>query len=371
MKIDLRKDRGILSPVSFFSLGTGEVEMSEDELIAETLRRRHAPVSSETEGDTGETTTEVIQKKKDKDHTGWLFLLLIIVLSGSGYYLNKLELLTPAVDIVKNYWMGTLGYDPIAKGGTLFDDLDTFIVEETVLSDDVFNQLMPVTQDIAALADSIAALPVDSLRMPESDFDMTEDNHVEYTAIVETPIQLSDHDIVIINNRSLLLLITEIIEIFPEDNPNAHLFLKRDALRMDAPAAGPWIEEVKSTLERFVLGSFNALDKNGSVQLSSKFEIIMNAEQGFQAQVLDGIRLLDILANPFSDYLNEIVIDISRDVNDNPAILKFTGSKQEIQYILSSWAETRSNFLIRSIDLKFQKDDILLTFDVLFFNYRP
>ena len=65
MKIDLRKDRGILSPVSFFSLGTGEVEMSEDELIAETLRRRHAPVSSETEGDTGETTTEVIQKKKD------------------------------------------------------------------------------------------------------------------------------------------------------------------------------------------------------------------------------------------------------------------------------------------------------------------
>jgi len=48
----------------------------------------------------------------------------------------------------------------------------------------------------------------------------------------------------------------------------------------------------------------------------------MNAEQGFQAQVLDGIRLLDILANPFSDYLNEIVIDISRDVNDNPAILK-------------------------------------------------
>ena len=122
---------------------------------------------------------------------------------------------------------------------------------------------------------------------------------------------------------------------------------------------------------RFVLGDFNAVDKNGSVLVSSKFEIIMNAEQDFHAQVLDGIRLLDVLANPFADYLNEIVIDIENDVNDNPATFKFTGSKQEIQYILSSWAETRSNFLLKSVDLKFQETDILLTFDVLFFNYRP
>ena len=106
--------------------------------------------------------------------------------------------------------------------------------------------------------------------------------------------------------------------------------------------------------------------------MDSKYEIIMTADPNFQAHVLDGIRLLDVLANPFSDYLVEILIDLSEGVDDNPAIFTFTGKNREIQYILSSWAESRSNFLLRSIDIKFQSENkSLLTFDVIFFNYTP
>jgi len=373
VKIDLLKDRGVLAPITFSASLKVEKELSEDELIAETLRRRHMVPKSEKDTETAQISQETAHAKKEKSTSsiGWLVFLLIIVLAGSAYYLNQNDLLKPAVDIVKYYWMDTLGIERAVEIDTTIDENDFNFAEEPILSEEQFNQLMPVTDDIAALADSIAAVPVDSLIVRPVEMEQVDDTSTDYIPVSETPVYLSDDDILIINNRSLLLMVSEILDNIPDNSMTAHLFLKRDALRMTAPTGGEWVDQVRKTMDRFVLGSFNSTEKEGKVHISSKFEIIMNAEQEFQAQVLDGLRLLDVLANPFSDYLVEIVIDLTRGVDDNPATFTFVGSKQEIQYIISSWAETRSNFLLRSVDLKFQVDKILLSFDVLFFNYTP
>lgn len=376
MKIDLRKDRGILEPVIFLA-GEGTVsEQSEDELIAETLRRRHGGAESEPDIDQEQTEESSTAKKQKPKKSGsfrpvLLMLLLISMLAG-GYYINEQGLYKPYVAIVDDYWCKLLGFSSYETVEPWSVTGDSVIQGDGVLSDDLFNELMPITDDIAALVDSIAAQDPDSL-YGTAYLDETPSDTIteEYLPVAEAPIQLSDNDIIIINNRSLLLMLTEIINDYPDKVTNGHIFLKRDGLTITAPAGGVWTESVKTTLDEFVLGTFVKDFSKGNAVVKSKFEIIMNAEQEFQAQVLDGLRLLDVLANPFDDYLEEILIDLSKGVDDNPAVFTFGGSRQEIQFILSSWAESRSNFILRSVDIKFKAGQLILSFDITFFNYTP
>ncbi len=166
-------------------------------------------------------------------------------------------------------------------------------------------------------------------------------------------------------------MITEMISNYPVEYGNGHIFLKRDALTIEAPRGGEWVNSMHATLDKFVLGSFDEDYSSGTAKIVSKFEIIMNAEQDFQGQSFDVMRLLDILANPFADYLNEILIDPAKGTDDNPVTMTFSGNPQQIQYILSSWSESRSNYLVRSIDIDFMGDEIILKFGAVFFNYTP
>ncbi|NQT61360.1 MAG: hypothetical protein HQ556_00240 [Candidatus Marinimicrobia bacterium] len=392
MKIDLRKDRGILDPKKFLTDESSTPELSEDELIAETMRRRrsaHKPDTHDDESLESETTvpkakSKAKKKKKDSNRNPLReFVLLILMVSITAYYLNDKGILFSTIDMAEEYVYDLLGIDlvlPVEDDSELdqYDEYfsgDTLVIDEAVpedvLPDEVFNELMPMTEDIAALADSIAAAKPESLHVQLPGGRDTIIVYQEFTQVSEEVVQLTDDDISIINNRSLLLMVTEMISNFPVEYGSGHLFLKRDALTISAPRGGEWVGEMRSTLDKFVLGSFNEDYSTGTANISSKFEIIMNAEQDFQGQSFDAMRLLDILANPFTDYLEEIVIDPVRQTDDNPVEIVFSGSAQEIQYILSSWSESRSNYLIGSIDIDFQSEDLILTFSVTFFNYSP
>jgi len=392
VKIDLRKDRGILDPKKFLTDESSTPELSEDELIAETMRRRrsaHKPDTHDDESLESETTvpkakSKAKKKKKDSNRNPLReFVLLILMVSITAYYLNDKGILFSTIDMAEEYVYDLLGIDlvlPVEDDSELdqYDEYfsgDTLVIDEAVpedvLPDEVFNELMPMTEDIAALADSIAAAKPESLHVQLPGGRDTIIVYQEFTQVSEEVVQLTDDDISIINNRSLLLMVTEMISNFPVEYGSGHLFLKRDALTISAPRGGEWVGEMRSTLDKFVLGSFNEDYSTGTANISSKFEIIMNAEQDFQGQSFDAMRLLDILANPFTDYLEEIVIDPVRQTDDNPVEIVFSGSAQEIQYILSSWSESRSNYLIGSIDIDFQSEDLILTFSVTFFNYSP
>jgi hypothetical protein len=280
--------------------------------------------------------------------------------------------------MAKFYVYELVGIDPVLPVEE-FDEIeqydeyfsgDTLVVDD-VLPDELFNELMPVTPDIAALADSIASAKPESLYVQLPGGRDTVIVYQEFTQVAEEVNELTDDDIAIINNRSLLIMVTEMISNFPADYESGHLFLKRDALTISAARGGDWVGEMQTILDKFVQGSFVEDYSTGTAKVSSKFELIMNAEQDFEGQSFDAMRLLDILANPYSDYLNEIVIDLARDTDDNPAEFTFSGSAQEMQFILSSWAESRSNYLIKSIDIDFQGEELFLKFGVTFFNYTP
>ena len=378
MKIDLRKDRGILGSQKFLAEVSTGPELSEDDLLVETMRRRHTALTSEADAPKVESPEKPTEESKptSKSNRNVLrpLLLFILMLATAAYYMYDKGILFSSIDMAKDYVFELVGVDtpePQIEGDVYYQSIEK--QPSNVMPEDLFNQLMPVTDDIAALADSIASIS------PESLYVDVQDEHPdtviyldqEYTPVPEEPIKLSDDDIIIINNRSLLLMITEIIGNYPSESGKAHLFLKRDGLTFSAPRGGEWVAIMKNSLDKFVLGSFNEDYSSGSFKISSKFEIIMNAEQEFQPQEFDAYRLLDILANPFADYLTQIVIDIPRGTDDNPAQISFAGSTPEIQYILSSWAESRSNYLIRSIDIDFDGDALALTIGVIFFNYTP
>jgi hypothetical protein len=141
-------------------------------------------------------------------------------------------------------------------------------------------------------------------------------------------------------------------------------------LTISAPRGGKWVENTKKILDKFVFGSFNEDYSSGKGRVSSKFEIIMAAEPDFVAQDLDALRLLDVLAHPFNDYLEQIVVDLSRGVNDNPARFSYSGTTREIQYVLSSWAESRVNMRIISADIRIKGNKVFITLDVEFFDYQ-
>jgi len=392
VKIDLRKDKGIISPQKFLADEFAAPEMSEDELIAETMRRRRLGHEEEAQSEqlpdpkTPSKKSKSKSKKNTKDSNRnplREFVLLIIMIAVTAYYLNDKGILYSTIDMAKHYAYDLLGIDPLLPVDD-DDDLseydeyfsgDTLVIDD-VLPDAVFNQLMPVTAAIAALADSMQAAKPESIyvQLPggrDTVIVYQEMSQVAEDHVVEEVMNLSDDDIAIINNRSLLLMVTEMINSFPIEYGAGHLYLKRDALTITAPRGGEWVKEMESILDKFVQGSFIEDYGTGTAKITSKFELVMNADKDFEGQTFDAMRLLDILANPFSDYLNEIVIDPVRDTDDNPVELSFSGSTQEMQFILSSWAESRSNYLIKSIEIFFQGEELHLQFGVIFFNYTP
>lgn len=389
MKIDLKKDRGILDPRKFLADESAAPELSEDELIAETLRRRHSSSQPELEPEDqpeieskSKKTASKAEQKSSSRNPMREFILLILMVAVTAYYLHDKGILFSTIDMARDYAYELLGIDPVLPVEE--DDLDqydeyfsgdTLLLdnpeEDAVLPEDVFNELMPVTPEVAALKDSMESTKPESIYIQLPDGRDTAIVYQEMTAISEDVVDLSDDDINIINNRSLLLMITEIIDGFPVEYGTGNIYMKRDALTLTAPRGGEWVPEMQTVLDKFVEGSFIEDYGTGTAKITSKFEIVMNADRDFEGQSFDAMRLLDILANPFSDYLNEIVIDPALETNDNPVQISFTGSIQEIQFILSSWAESRSNYLIQAIDIDFQNETIQLQLDVTFFNYTP
>lgn len=379
MKIDLRKDRGILSSSSFqanSNVPDNDFDLSEEERIAQVMRRRlsSAAVSQDDEDAeldsdfqperTKQSKTKSKARSSSKRNPVREFILLILLILTTLYYLYDKGLLQPYSTMVVSYWKQILGIEQVQPA------TDSQIVEDGVLPDDIFNALMPVTEDLAALADSIEETTLAAALTQGDDSLFVDDTANTYTEISETPIALSDQDIIILNNRSLLLMLIDLVGMIPEDLGETNLFLKRDALTISAPRGGKWVENTKKILDKFVFGSFNEDYSSGKGRVSSKFEIIMAAEPDFVAQDLDALRLLDVLAHPFNDYLEQIVVDLSRGVNDNPARFSYSGTTREIQYVLSSWAESRVNMRIISADIRIKGNKVFITLDVEFFDYQ-
>lgn len=374
MKIDLRKDKGVLQALPFTSSGefAAEPSVDDDDIIA-TLKKRHGETSqSKPEKDKSEEK----KAKKERNAIPILLVILLLTVAGGSYMLDTIGVLRPGLQLIENYWRPILGL-PVVQEVEPADDYEYYyppdLSTDQVMTDDQFNQLMPVTEDIAALADSLAALPDDSL-MDYSYEASVEDDAPSSSDSITIPVEnlapLSDDDIIILNNRSLLLLVTELVEAYPSDLYDGHMFIKRDALRMSAPQGGAWVDSLQAVMDQFVLGSYKADYATGKVEITSKFSLIMAREADFQANILDGLRMLDVLAHPFDEYLTEIVIDLSLGTDNNPAQIIFQGSSQEMQYILTAWAESHTNFLLRSIDIKFRGAESTLTFDIILFDYR-
>ena len=378
MKIDLRKDRGLLGSVKFQATSSPNEELSEDEQIAETMRRRRSaklskhtdePIDPELSNEPASTERTPQSKKNVKRISLRELLIFIVMLASFTYYLYDKGELFSSIDKAKSYVMNLVGMPIVAS-----NDLD--VAEDTldpdgILPESLFNALMPVTSHIAALADSIAKLNDEALFVDSKDSSDSSEYDYVYIPVIEKQVILSDDDLSIINNRSLLLLVTELIDVYPAESGAGHLFLKRDALKLTAPRRGEWVGQVKSTLDKFVSGSFIEDYSSGKAVLTSKFELILYTEQDFQPQILSALKLLDVLAHPFNDYLKQIIIDLPRGVDENPAKFTFAGSIQEIQYILSSWAESRNNIRLTSIDIDFQGDELTLTIGAIFFTYKP
>jgi hypothetical protein len=273
------------------------------------------------------------------------------------------------VKIVRNYWAPLVGLEPDRE------TVDSTVIKaestagDTILPEDIFNQLMPVTEDIAALADSLAVKGLDTA-LVDTDIALSAPD-TDYLPVAEQPIQLSDADITIINNASQLLLAAEILKVLPENLSNIHLFLKRDALSITASSGGPWVAAVEKVLDKFVVGNFTKNYSAGNIKVSSKFELIMNAAQDFQPQILDELHLLDVLAHPFNDYLEKIELDMLKGIKDNPGTFIFSGSGASMQRLLEYWARAYTNIRLRSVDLEKRGNKYLLSLDVELFTYTP
>ena len=231
MKIDLRKDRGILDLKKFLADESSTHQLSEDELIAETMRRRRSSLKTETPdqnkletvADIPKTESKAKKKTKDSNRNPLRELvLLILMLVVTVYYLNDKGILYSSIDMAQEMVYDLLGIDPVlpVEEDSDLEQYDQYfsgdsLVIDDVLPDEVFNELMPLTDDIVALADSIALAKPESLYVKLPGGRDTVIVYEEFTQVSEEVVKLTDEDISIINNRSLLLMVTEMVSNFP------------------------------------------------------------------------------------------------------------------------------------------------------------
>lgn len=361
MKIDLRRDKGLLKQEAFQSLQNEASSVSEDDLVIETLKKRH---SSHTE--TPAPATKKPDVKPANKHLFRQIILMVLMIASAAYYLHDRQLLQPMLQTAKETVYPLIG---LADKLEVIEEDDVYD-SDSLMSDDLFEALMPVTEDIAALADSLAALPDDSSVFAPLDSVGLYDSAYTPVDIPSEPIHLTEQDIQILNNRSLQLMAVELLSILPQDLSATRLEIKRDALTLRTQQDGDWVDSLKNVVNQFVIGNFSTEGENSERVLKNKYEIVLKAERDFEPVLLDELGLLDVLAHPFDKFLDEILIDLSAETHDNPAIFTFTGSSQIIQFILSSWSKTPCNYLLRSLDIQFQGDSLKVTIDVIFFNYH-
>ncbi len=397
MRIDLAQDRGLIPESIFESLlvevneettPAAEPELSEDERIAATLARRHAQVAHHQTTDTDaidesdEPEHPVSQSEPGKKSSRGTILFLVLVLIVAAWVFNRNGMLRQGWTWSRMQVERLLGEDaPVQPEPTEPRTVQPIVV----LSDDQFNLLMPMPPEIRAMADSLAisggqdlqAGPAENLAEAGNQSDEDTIQLSETVDLVdrlepqtEPPpapdLNLSDLDVDILGNHSLLLLLQKVCEEFSGSTDLKRVVLSRTTMEINGPRIPSHQKALDAIFTEFTMGT---LDASGQDGIGGSFELVIPPVKVFAVDSRDALGILDLLANPFEQQLDRIILDVAAGVDQNPAKFEFHGTLLGLSDILGKWSRHTLNYLLQSATLQRGQAGYELTLELQLIQY--
>ena len=169
---------------------------------------------------------------------------------------------------------------------------------------------------------------------------------------------------------SKLLLLNNLVAGFSNQKMDGNIQLGGDSLIIITPENESIVEYIESILDGNTLSIVSKNKIKNKIEINVKLLSFLPEIPINKFTNIDALRLLDNLASPFADYLQEIIIDLSKGINDNPSQYDFLGTPAEIGHILSSWAEYRNNFVLETATINIENSETSFSAELTFID-RP
>jgi len=261
------------------------------------------------------------------------------------------------------------------------------------LSDDDFNELMPLTPDIIALRDSLArlGLNVASTEAVERQHDSLQATPVEDTIALSETVRLADHsqtapttepepqepaldlsdlDVEILHNHSLELMMVRLMREMPTRAGITRLDLDREGMQLRVENPGLSKPVVEAILAEFTLGKLSSPPAGSAGEFSSTFDLVLPPVRHFRVDRRGSAEaILDLLVHPFYANLTRIVADLEQGLNNNPIRIEMNGQLAELADILAVWSEYTLNYILVDARLEAKGSSYSLTLNVRLIPY--
>lgn len=416
MKIDLLHDKGLLDAYEFPERVAPIIRPEAD---IEKIQRDRQPAATTPPPKAPVTPTRPIipfpieNQQSSRSLVVVLATLAIIIIMGFLYKRGSLDPL-----ITRISYIGTSSDSVSAKPTPLqtllleMDSLEslriqdslTAILADSVLPQDIFEQLMPkypenlatqVEPDSAeaktTVDTSLRQMPPGDGLAPKSQYQVNlDDTTPEAVAAAETtmepeiaapeigqPTARIDTQLVVrraytpiekdfIANQNMAGLASQIMEIVGVGNSDSRLSLDRHQFTLETNSLTPAAREaILGILSDVSTGdAVNNAIQNGRITLSSDYDSQKNLPAYFELTSGDVYHNLDGLVGQFEKYLNQIVIDVAKGVDNNPAQIIFVGNRWIIHSILQAWIGFQSNYILEKLVIQQQTDGIKMIADI-------
>ncbi len=414
MRIDLLNEKGLLKSTPFVKTEAAPLAevstQTEDERIAETLARRHKSIAKESalpeepepgteDAEGSEETPLQVPKPAEKAKTrtrdpALVAIIIFVAIAAFTYFVYGNGYLDPLI----RWTNAKIGISlptarPLHKPVAIIEqtEIEPVVKPPTTLSEQEFNALMPVTESIAALKDSLqqvstgeidtAVTTSQSIEMAAEVVDTSaEAIEVEITEAITEPdpepvpeqipvqpsIELSDQDVELLHNQSLLLLLDRSLD-FPLVAENINSFkISRNSLEILTEEGEAVHAAIADVLQEFAMGELNI----SGGYLTSPIELVMRPVSSFMVDQRDLLGVFDVLAHPYDAYLVSINTDMEKGLRDNPATLVFQGSASNMKRILAGWSTANVNYILEDIELNKQDNTFTLTLNIRLIQYN-
>lgn len=394
MRIDLRNANGLLKRQAFSTVVSRKAKeptpVPEDDTdVVESLARRMAQQRA-AQPTHSKPKAQAVGPARKKSSRLSRFLFVVMVLSivlllwDRGYLDPSIEWVTQKLGVVSEVdTVVTITPKPVPAAGT----------SGSYLSDDDFNELMPLTPDIIALRDSLArlGLNVASTEAVERQHDSLQATPVEDTIALSETVRLADHsqtapttepepqepaldlsdlDVEILHNHSLELMMVRLMREMPTRAGITRLDLDREGMQLRVENPGLSKPVVEAILAEFTLGKLSSPPAGSAGEFSSTFDLVLPPVRHFRVDRRGSAEaILDLLVHPFYANLTRIVADLEQGLNNNPIRIEMNGQLAELADILAVWSEYTLNYILVDARLEAKGSSYSLTLNVRLIPY--
>jgi len=179
-------------------------------------------------------------------------------------------------------------------------------------------------------------------------------------------LSLSGLDLEILKNHSLLLMLSRVGGALTDGAVVESIALDRESLTIKGSGLARRSEQVRAAMNEFSMAKSST---SNDQRIAGSFELIIPPVYEFSVDVRDALGILDVIAHPFEDQLNQIVFDLEGGVANNPMRLEFSGSLTTLSNVLERWSDVTLNYILENATLNRQGNRFFLTINIRLIPY--